>query len=557
MNAPSSISRRGFLRLSALTAGVAALNTPLLAACGGGGGGGAAGGGGGAAGAQVPLPDFVSALKVTPDLPGTPDGVEDGFLSAVKQYPPSVTGPIGAGGDVSALLLTYGPPAPSVGDNVWWQAVNKRANINFKAEITPAADYPAKFGSVMAGNDLPDFVQIPLFMNLPRLSDLLSSRFQDLSDFVSGAKVRAYPNLAGIPTYSWRMARVKGRIYGVPLSRPVVNAPMLVRQDLLDQLGAARPTDAASFEALCQAVTDPRAGRWAMGSDTSFVYNVGFFAQMFGAPVRWGTRPDGSLVKDYETEEFAAAVEYTRKLREAGYFHPDAGTLTLAQTKEQFGGGKIVMYMDGPAGWKLQYDTFGASNPGLDVDALMPFARDGGPARQYLDRGVFSLTGIKQGDPARIEELLRVLNYFAAPYGSEENRLNTAGVEGVDHTVNEKGLPVLTDRGKVEQGVSFNYLMNPAPVLSSADYPAYVQKAYAWRQKVVPTGVSDPTDGFYSETASRVSAQLEKTIGDTLRGIISGRATMADLKPAVDAWRSGGGDKIRAELQDAMAAAPR
>lgn len=551
MNAPSSVNRRSFLRLGALTAGIAALNTPLLAACGGGGGGGGGSATGGGVVTDVPLPDYVSALKIAPDLPGTAAGVQDGFVRAIERYLPSVTREIGTGSDIRALLTTYNPPPPA--DNAWLRAVEQRTNSRLLLDVTPAADYPAKFGSVVAGGNLPDLLQLPLSMNLPRQADFLSSQCQDLSDFVSGSNVLAYPNLAGIPTYAWRIARVRGRIFGVPVSRPRLGAPLLVRQDLLDQLGAPRPTDAASFEDLCREVTDPRAGRWALGSDTTLYYALSFFAQMFGAPFRWGTGPGGSLVKDYETEEFAAAVEYARSLREAGYFHPDAGTVTIAQTKEQFGSGRIAMYLDGVSAWKAQYDTYGPSTPGLSIDALEPVAHDGGPAPQYLDRGVFSLTAIRKAEPARVEELLRVLDYFSAPYGSEEYLQVNFGVEGTDHTLNAKGLPTLTDLGKVEQGVSFFYLGNPAPVLTSADYPQYVEQAYAWQQKVVPTGVPDVTDGFYSDTAQRVNSQLEQAMSDGLKSIISGRG--GDLPSLVTQWRNGGGDTMREELQQAMAGA--
>lgn len=551
MNLPLPLTRRTFLRRTALTAGLAAVTGPLLDACGSGGGGGTIAGGG------VPLPDYVPALKVKPDLPGTAAGIQDGFTSAVKNYLPSVTGPIGNGGDVRSLLITYTPPPPPVEQNTWWQAVNKRTNVNFRAEIAAAADYPTKFASVVAGGNLPDLVQVPLFINLPRLPDLLGAQFQDLSDLLSGANVREYPNLAGIPTYSWNIARIKGRIYGVPLSRPVIYAPLLIRQDILDQVGATRPTDATSFEALCKELTNAPAGRWALGSDTTFMFDLPFFAQMFGAPVRWGRKPDGSLVKDYETDQFAAAVEYARKLRAAGYFHPDAGSISQSQVKDQFGAGKIVMYNDGPSGWKSNYDIYAPATPGINIDAMVPFAANGGPTPCFLDRPAFSITAIKKADPERVKELLRLLNYFAAPYGSMEYLLNTSGVQGVDYTMNPVGLPTLTTVGKAEQGVGFFYVMSPPQVLADPDHPDFVKQAHTWQSTVVPRGVSDPTDGYYSDTASRTNAQLEQAMGDALRNIISGRGALADLKPAVDAWRNGGGDRIRKELQDAIAAAPR
>lgn len=544
----TGIQRRFFLKGAAITVGGAALSSPLLAACGGSSSSSSSSKEGNASASAAALPTFVNALVAKPDLPGTPEGVQPGFTKALASYPKSVKGEVGSGKDVSILLPTYNPPPPPPGGNAYLQALNKATNTNLKMQVTPAADYPAKFASVTAGNDLPDLVLMPLFMNLPRLPDLLKSRFSDISDYVSGDKVKDYPNLAGIPTYTWKMARIRGRIYGVPLSRPVFAANMLVRNDQLKKAGLAVPTSADEFEKLCKDYTDAKAGRWALGSDNTFNFNIQWFAQMYGAPFRWGKKDDGTLVKDYETDEYAEAVAYAAKLRKAGYFHPDAGTVSISATKDQFGAGKVLMYLDGTNGWKADYDVYGKANPGMDVQALVPFTPDGSKVTQYFDNGIFALMGLKKADPDRVKELLRVLNYFAAPFGSEENLLVTAGVEGVDHTM-VNGLPTLTDRGKLEQNIAPYYIGSGQAVLANTDYPKQVTDQHSWQEKVADHGVPDPTAGLYSDTNGTKGPALTKTIDDAVRNIISGRASIDSLKSAVSAWRSGGGDAIRKEFE--------
>ncbi|MFJ8862403.1 extracellular solute-binding protein [Streptomyces sp. NPDC102451] len=543
---PSPLDRRTFLRGAVLTVAAASVGAPLLTACGGGARSA------GASGPKAALPAYVPALKAKPDLVGTADGVQDGFTRPLTSSYRSVTGKVGTGSAVTAMMLTYTPPPPAAAKNVYLQEVNKQANTNLKVQVTPAADYPSKFGAVTAGDALPDLVQMPLFMNLPHLDELLDSRFADLSDHLSGDKVKAYPNLAGIPTYAWKAARIRGRIYGIPLPRPLVSAPMLVRQDLLAKEGLQHPGTADEFVEFCKALTDAKAGRWALGSDSTYMFNVNWFGQMHGAPMHWGLGQDGSLVKDWETDEFAQAVEFARKLRSAGYFHPDAGAVSVVQVKEQFAQGKVFMCLDSPMGWPAYYEVYGKSIPGLDVDALVPFAPGGGPAKQYLDTGIYSITALKKADKDRVEELLRVMNFLAAPYGSQEYALLNNGVKGTDHTVDSKGTVTMTDRGTSEKNVALYYLTVGAPVLTSPNYPHYVEQAYAWQKKVVPGGVSDPTNGLYSETASRVNSQLTKAMNDSLLGIISGRRPLSDLKSAVTTWRNGGGDTMRAEYEKAL-----
>lgn len=541
---PPQMSRRSFLGTTTLS--VLAISTsPLLSACS------ASSDSPAESGEAVALPDFVPAGRIKPDLPGNDQGVQDGYLSPVQDYFTSVEGTPSNGGDIRAFLISYGPPPRPPEQNKWWSAINERLGANIKLEQAPVGDFPAKFGSVMAGNDIPDLVQLPRTMTLPRLPDLLRNRFADLSDHLSGGSVGEYPNLAGIPTYAWRNARINGRLYSVPLSRPVFAAPMFYRQDLLEKLGGEPPNSAEEFEALCKSTTDARGGRWALGANQIGSFNVNYFGQMFGAPMGWRREGD-TLIKDYETPEFAEAVAFARKLNDAGYFHPDSASTNINELKQLFGSGKVLMYADGLGGWANRYQEFGDSVPGFSVNAFVPFAHDGGKAIQHLESGFFSLTAIKKGDEDRVKELLRVLNFFAAPYGSKESLLTSFGVEGVDWKRNPEGFPVQTKQGKLEQA-GWDFIMEGAPILASSEYPNWVRQQYAWEQKAAPLGVGDPTTGIYSEKQADVGAQLTRGMQDKLNNIISGRSPVSEFQNAVRDWKSGGGDTIRQELQEALA----
>lgn len=53
-------------------------------------------------------------------------------------------------------------------------------------------------------------------------------------------------------------------------------------------------------------------------------------------------------------------------------------------------------------------------------------------------------------DADKVEELLRILAYYAAPTGSEERVFFDYGIEGVRHTVKPDGSLVKTDQGTAE-----------------------------------------------------------------------------------------------------------
>ena len=64
---------------------------------------------------------------------------------------------------------------------------------------------------------------------------------------------------------------------------------------------------------------------------------------------------------------------------------------------------------------------------------MLPFSADGqSPPRQFLGVGTFGSTVINKDTPERVRELLGVLNYIAAPFGSQEKLLGDYGVKDVD-----------------------------------------------------------------------------------------------------------------------------
>jgi Bacterial extracellular solute-binding protein len=64
-----------------------------------------------------------------------------------------------------------------------------------------------------------------------------------------------------------------------------------------------------------------------------------------------------------------------------------------------------------------------------------------------------------------------------------------------------------------------------------------------------------PTVGFVSPTAVSKGLVLQATMLDGVRDIIAGRRPLAEYDQLVNEWRTGGGEQMRTELQNALAAA--
>lgn len=541
------LSRRMFLKSTLLVAAAG----PLLSACGDDAGTGSSGG----TGTAAELPTYKPVTGLTPDLPGNDQGVQSGFLQYPADRFDSVEGNPLSGGSISALVISYAPPPPALSQNKYWQAVNDRMGGTVETTPTPAADYMTKFSTVTSGTEVPDLVLVPLFQPVPRLPQLLESQFADLSEHLSGDAVLDYPNLANIPTYAWRNVLIDGKIAGVPIERPAFYNPLFYRRDLFDQLGITPATDADSFLTMCQDLTDESAGRWALGSQegANTALNRRQFLCMFGAPNNWRLDSDGTLTKDVETEEFTEAVAFMRQLWEAGVYHPDAPSMTVAQAKDALVAGSITMLEDGLAGWGVYYDTYRSDHPDLRIGAWVPVAHDGGEAQAYLDKGAFGFVGIKKGDTGRVEELLRAVNLFCAPFGSTEYELLKFGVEGHDFDFDASGIPVKTETATAEQATNFHYLGAGPDVLFHGNYPDRVEDQHAWEEQIAPIGIADPTVGLFSDTYGREAATLDQKVGDTVLAVITGRSPIDELDGLADVWRNGGGDQIREEYQEALA----
>jgi hypothetical protein len=78
-------------------------------------------------------------------------------------------------------------------------ALNVKLNFQFYA----FADLAPKFGTLLAGDELPDFVSTLVRQDIPLTPELFDAKAANLAPFVSGEAIEDYPNLTALPTRSW------------------------------------------------------------------------------------------------------------------------------------------------------------------------------------------------------------------------------------------------------------------------------------------------------------------------------------------------------------------
>ncbi|CAM5540192.1 hypothetical protein SBADM41S_06836 [Streptomyces badius] len=174
-----------------------------------------------------------------------------------------------------------------------------------------------------------------------KIPSAIANKFADLGPYLSGDKVKAYPNLAAIPTGAWQRGIFAGRLRGIPMpAEATPNITPFYRADIFEEKGYEVPTTTQEFYDLCKEINAPRSKVWAC-SDMTWSAFV-FFGVLPEKPYYWQL-VDGKLVNRYETQEYLEALEWSRSLYSARFAHPDAKAET-GDMRTTFSSGNVMMY---------------------------------------------------------------------------------------------------------------------------------------------------------------------------------------------------------------------
>ena len=93
--------------------------------------------------------------------------------------------------------------------------------------------------------------------------------------------------------------------------------------------GLTQPKNKDDFKRLLVALTRPQMNQYGLG-DSSSTLGLALtgrgdcpMAAMFGVPNNWAVDSSGKFTKDFETEQFKAALDFVRDLYASGVYYPD------------------------------------------------------------------------------------------------------------------------------------------------------------------------------------------------------------------------------------------
>ncbi|MFF9838772.1 extracellular solute-binding protein [Streptomyces sp. NPDC013740] len=539
--APSGLSRRSFLASTAVATAAVAGGMPLLTACSDSGGGGSREGATSGKAADKLLPTYVASTVAKPDIPSR-NGSSAGYTGKVDldALASSVPTKLGTGAPLAIMAPLWGTP-PKAGC-AYYTALDAAAGTRITWQNQDGTTYGEKLGAVLASSSIPDMVVVPNWELVGKISNAVTAKFMDLGPYLAGDKVKKYPNLAAIPSDSWRMSIFGGALRGIPMpAAPVPGIVPFYRKDVFDKKGYAVPRSADEFLGWAKEATSAKAKVWACG-DLRWSA-AGFFGVPPAGSLGWNIGADGKLTYRIEHPEYLEHLEWVRKLFAAGVVHPDDRANT-GDASQRFTSGQILVYNDDMSSWYGKTAEQAKSHPDFEVSGMDYFGADGGSPTLYAGQPAAIWSMIRKGaSKETVENALAAANFAAAPYGTKERMFVDYGVEGTHYTV-ENGAPVKNDLGIQEVNNAWVLLAAPAPFTAHPDLPGITRMQVEWQQRQGAFVRKTSTYGMNIVEPTRyatLSSQFEQLEIDFVRG----NKKLSDIQQAISTWKSSGGDKLR------------
>lgn len=489
------------------------------------------------------LPAYVPLDYVEPDFPSV-NGSTAGFETIPSELAQAFDAPPGSGSTFTATTPLWGAIPPS--DSQYFQAVNEAIGSTIEFQISDGNTYGDKLAAVLASaDDVPDWVCIPTWNIPPRFDQAVETLFEDLTPFLAGDAITAYPHLANISTDVWKFCVFNGKIKALPFPGEIITDAIFYRDDIFEQEGITElPTNGQELLDLCKELTG--GDRWAAND----LWNSA--AIIHGVVPKWRINDDGTLTHRIETEEYRAALEWNAKLFAQGSVHPDAVADNSGDAKARFESGEVLISNDGLGGWHEALGRQLASNPTYSQRPFAPFAADGGTPVLWKGNPANILSFVKANDDkAKIEELLAVADFLASPFGTKEYALINYGVEGTHFEYGADGLPVPTELSATEVQPTYIFLTSPPVVQAKVQYPGFVEAFCTWMADASQY-VQDPAFFGMQITEPSEYGSLAQPFVDLEKDISRGRKSIDDLDPAIENWRASGGEELRQFYQDIL-----
>ena len=395
------------------------------------------------------------------------------------------------------------------------------------------------------------------------MPQFLQSQAADLTPYLAGDAAKDYPNLAAIPTPAWKNAgsAYQGKLYLVPLHRYLPGQMFVKNTDCVGSRAGQRlrPQERGRLQTRAAGADQAAAGLLRHRRRAGFGHAHGHVCVDLRCAERLASGVRRQAGQGHRNSGVSSeALGYARDLYASGVFHPDSLNMpsnVIARQRLHRRASSPSTAIRSTAGRMPGDRRLPDAAIRRPADAAFA-ARDGGKPQHFVTGGHLWATALKKGTPERTKELLRIMNWLAAPFGSEEDQLLTFGLHDIDYTPGREGQSDAHAAGQRRRQLRAVEIHLPASVRVLLAGPAGLRQGDV-RHRAHADAVrgvrSDVWPGLGDGLLKRLHADAEANEG--VVDIVVGRRPLSDFDQVIKDWQDNGGELVRKEYAESIAAA--
>lgn len=328
------------------------------------------------------------------------------------------------------------PSGTDLNNNEIAAYIEKQTGFDIEWEMQPKENVDQKINIMMASGDTPDLIitsNKQIYANLAQ---------QGLLAPLGEALQRHGPRIMeSVPEDTWKAVTYEGEIYaiGVPQNQKATSG-MLVRTDILEELGIAVPKTLDEYDAALRLIREkkpeliPLVGGAADSNGNAFGYINGF-AGAFGLGAEYVVE-DGDVVHTYTQPYAKEFLAYMRELYASGVLDREYPVNKNTNIQEKMISGQAAMTTISWVDAKVITEALLEKQPGAKLELLHPPVGADGQFgfKQNTPVRVYML--VPKASP-RVNEVVQFINNYMA-----EDVLNVVsyGWEGKHYTMKDNAV---------------------------------------------------------------------------------------------------------------------
>ncbi|CAN7302336.1 extracellular solute-binding protein [Paenibacillus sp. LjRoot56] len=433
------------------------------------------------------------------------------------------------------------------------KAIEAYTNTDLQIQWIPYSAYDEKVKVMIASGELPKLIKLTYTPTI--IATLKAGQFWEI-----GSYLKDYKNLYDQNKQYYDNIAVGGKIYGVPLYRPLGRAVIHYRKDWYDSLNLKRPKTLGDWYEVIKALTlgDPdkngKNDTYGMILEKKYNQDVSSTLTRFsvsqGGPNKWKVE-NGRFTPEFMTEPFYETMKLFKQLYQDKLINQDFAIVDVSETSKLYDLGRAGIQVVGGSAQSWQ-DKLVKTVPSAVVE-VAPLEGPGG-IRLPGEPGNVGFLAIPK-DTVKTEAELRGILAFLDKL--LEPALQTVLNRGIQnrHWIDKGDYAEVLDRELDLKEVkpyrdSLPYL-DSNPVLK----PIHQPDLYRKNQQIVKENelyiVPNPALTLESETYNERGKELEVLITDAQTKFIMGKIDESDWKAEIDKWKKAGGDKMIREFEEA------